>query len=68
MGILMKQVKNEYAIFRLAVALRNYDNANPDVGMGPSDGYFIHQAAQQLDLAHTDYDFAAVEALMRAKR
>ncbi|AGC36169.1 hypothetical protein B7L88_gp119 [Rhizobium phage RHEph10] len=63
-----KQVKNEIAVLRLAQALKDFDDCNPDVGMGPSNDYFIEQAARQLSLETADYDAKHVEDLMRAAR
>lgn len=61
-----KQVSNNIAVFRLAIALKNYDDANPDVGMGPSLGYFIDQAGRQLGLESSDYDENHIHNLMRS--
>ncbi|MGV1754883.1 hypothetical protein [Agrobacterium sp. CG674] len=62
----MTQVTNEYAVFRLAQMLKAYDDANPEVGMGPSYGYFVDQAGRQLGLEPSDYDGRHVEDLMKA--
>lgn len=63
-----KQVKNEVAVFRLATALKHLDDANPDVGIGPSYTFFVRRAAQELGLDSADYDVAHVEDLMRSNR
>ncbi|OWZ90415.1 hypothetical protein B9J07_27910 [Sinorhizobium sp. LM21] len=64
----MKQVRNETAVYHLAVALRDYDNCNPDVGMGWPDRHFIDQAAKQLGLTAADFDANHVTDLMRSAR
>ncbi|OWZ90399.1 hypothetical protein B9J07_27830 [Sinorhizobium sp. LM21] len=61
-----KQVTNNHAVFRLAQALKRYDDSNPDVGMGPSYGYFVEQAGRELLLSTADYDGRHVEDLMKA--
>lgn len=61
-----KQVSNVVAVAQLASALKQLDDANPDVGMGPSLGYFIDQAARKLQLTPADYDRNHAEDLFRA--
>lgn len=63
----MKQVDNNLAVLRLAQALKAYDDSNPDVGMGPSLGYFIDQAGRQLGLSPSDYDHNQIFNRMRAE-
>lgn len=64
----MAQVSNDHAIYHLAVALKAFDDCNPDVGMGPGYGHFIDQAARELGLSNTDYDFDWVINQMKDKR
>lgn len=64
----MKQVDNNVAVSRLACALRDYDRANPDVGMGPSDDHFIWMALRELELTEADFNHAKVSAYMSVKR
>ncbi|OCP21947.1 MULTISPECIES: hypothetical protein [unclassified Ensifer] len=64
----MKQVDNNLAVFRLALALKRYDDSNPDVGMGSSLNHFIDQAGRELRLEPSDYDAKHVFDLMRADR
>lgn len=62
-----RQVSNEQAVLHLAAALKDYDDCNPEVGMGPSFDSFVMQAAKQFDLAPTDYDHARVVDLLRSR-
>ena len=41
------------AIIALAQSKKNYEDANPDVGMGPWPFMFIEAAAKQLDVPIT---------------
>jgi len=60
----MKCVDANIAVFRLAMALKRYDDACPDVGMGPSYSHFIDEAARQLELRPGDYDANGIQARM----
>jgi hypothetical protein len=61
-----KQVSNEVAVLKLAQAFKDLDDANPDVGMGPSYIFFVRKAAQELGLDSADYDVGHVEDRMKA--
>lgn len=63
-----KQVKNETAVYHLAVTLQDYDSCNPDVGMPPGHDQMVMRAAQTLGLTSADYDHNHVLNLMRARR
>lgn len=44
------------AVIVVAQQLKYRDDANPDVGMGMSFGYFVDQAAELLELAGYQFD------------
>lgn len=48
------------AVLVVARLLRALDDANPDVGMGPSDNHFIDRAATELELRLVDFDRVAI--------
>ncbi|NIH77324.1 hypothetical protein FHV99_004576 [Ochrobactrum sp. P20RRXII] len=63
----MKQFATK-AVTKLAEAYRDYDRANPDIGMGPSAGYFVDMAAKALDLQKHEYDAVEAEKTLRNTR
>lgn len=61
----MAQVSNNLAVIKLAIALKDYDDCNPDVGMGHGKSYFVDQALSQLGLTSTDINYKVVLTLVR---
>lgn len=56
------------SVIVVATLLRQLDNANPDVGMGYGDNFFIDRAAERLELTDHDFNRATVQAALKGKQ
>lgn len=61
----MNRTEKDHAVYLLALSYRRYDDANPDVGMGWSDNYFVDHALTALNFTKDDVNYHSIITRMK---
>lgn len=63
-----KRSRHTTMIVKVALLHKSLDDANPDVGMGPSFAELIRRAESTLEIDKTEYDFEEAVRMLARRR